>query len=129
MAITYEWGIEKLNVLQSPKTDFVTEIIWFCKATDSDTYKVEEPDGDDENGNAKYKEVDVPYTAKRSRIITKLKESSSFTPFADLTESQVIGWVKDILGDEVAVVEQATANMINSQKNPLNYPTAKDLPW
>jgi hypothetical protein len=106
MAITFTWGIGELNVLQTPQTDFVSEIEWFCKA------------------------VDGSYSGKRSGMIKDLKAGDSFTAFADLTESQVIGWVKDILGtDAVAVAEQATTNMINSQKNPPTLPASKEKPW
>ena len=120
MAITYTWEINKLHVLQTPKTDFVSEIEWICKATDSDTYKITVDD----------KEVDVPYTAQRGGTIRELKESESFTAFADLTELQVVGWVKNILGENrVAVTETATTSMINSQKNPPVTSKNKELPW
>jgi hypothetical protein len=46
------------------------------------------------------------------------------TPFASLTESQVIEWVKDKLGEEV--IEASLAAQIATQKNPI---TATGLPW
>jgi hypothetical protein len=46
------------------------------------------------------------------------------TPFASLTEAQVIQWVKDKLGEEV--VEAALAAQIEAQKNPVS---ASGLPW
>ena len=46
------------------------------------------------------------------------------TPFASLTEAQVIAWVKDKLGEEV--VEAALAAQIEAQKNPVQ---ASGLPW
>jgi hypothetical protein len=46
------------------------------------------------------------------------------TPFASLTEAQVIAWVKDKLGEEV--VEAALAAQIEAQKNPVK---ASGLPW
>jgi hypothetical protein len=46
------------------------------------------------------------------------------TPFASLTEAQVIAWVKDKLGEEV--VESALAAQIEAQKNPVQ---ASGLPW
>jgi hypothetical protein len=46
------------------------------------------------------------------------------TPFASLTEAQVIAWVKDKLGEEV--VEAALAAQIEAQKNPVS---ASGLPW
>ena len=46
------------------------------------------------------------------------------TPFASLTEAQVIAWVKDKLGEET--VEAALAAQIEAQKNPVS---ASGLPW
>ena len=46
------------------------------------------------------------------------------TPFASLTEAQVIAWVKDKLGE--AVVEAALAAQIEAQRNPVK---ASGLPW
>jgi hypothetical protein len=46
------------------------------------------------------------------------------TPFASLTEAQVIAWVKDKLGEET--VEAALAAQIEAQKNPVK---ASGLPW
>jgi hypothetical protein len=46
------------------------------------------------------------------------------TPFASLTESQVIAWVKDKLGEEA--VEAALAAQVEAQKAPVK---ASGLPW
>jgi hypothetical protein len=46
------------------------------------------------------------------------------TPFASLTEAQVIAWVKDKLGEEI--VEAALAAQIEAQRNPVQ---ASGLPW
>jgi hypothetical protein len=46
------------------------------------------------------------------------------TPFESLTESQVITWVKDKLGEEV--VEAALVAQIEAQRNPVQ---ASGLPW
>jgi hypothetical protein len=51
-----------------------------------------------------------------------------FTPYADLTESQVIGWVQDALGeDQVTACEANVAQQIANQINPpvITHP----LPW
>jgi hypothetical protein len=47
-----------------------------------------------------------------------------FTPFDELTEAQVIVWVKAQL--DVAEIEASLAGQINKQKNPV---TAHGLPW
>jgi hypothetical protein len=52
---------------------------------------------------------------------------SDFTPYADLTESDVMTWVKDSLGaDEVTRVEESIAAQITESKTPT---TASGLPW
>lgn len=48
----------------------------------------------------------------------------SFIPFEELTEAQVIEWVKAQL--DVAEIEASLAGQINKQKNPV---TAHGLPW
>ena len=61
-------------------------------------------------------------------IGVSLDEGSNFTPFADLTEEQVIGWVQDALGEEqVAALEANVAKQIADQASPpVVSPT---LPW
>ena len=49
------------------------------------------------------------------------------TPFADLTEEVVVGWVKDSLGeDKVAEVEAALQSQIDEQAAPTK---AAGTPW
>ena len=121
MAVTLTWGIEAVKTLQSPKTDFITEVQWYLTAVDSDTYKEKQADG---------KEVDVPWSVRREGTLSKLQESESFTAFADLTETQVIGWVKNILGTlSVDSIEKNTKSVLESKKTPSQAPAKKDLPW
>jgi len=48
-------------------------------------------------------------------------------PYSDLTEDEVIGWVKDALGaDKVDEVEAALQNQIDQQRNPTQ---AAGVPW
>ena len=57
-----------------------------------------------------------------------LSEGSSFTPYASLTEEQVVGWVKAALGEEqVAAYEASVAQQIADAKNPPVVSPA--LPW
>ena len=52
----------------------------------------------------------------------------SLIPFADLTEEQVIGWVKEALGgdEKVAEIEAALQSQINQQRTPTK---ASGTPW
>jgi hypothetical protein len=48
-------------------------------------------------------------------------------PYTDLTEDEVVGWVKDALGaDKVEEVEAALQNQIDQQRNPTQ---AAGVPW
>ena len=57
-----------------------------------------------------------------------LDPEADFTPFADLTETVVIGWVKDVMGEEaVAAHEANVAAQIEAHINP---PVVRPaLPW
>jgi len=57
-----------------------------------------------------------------------LDADAPFAPYASLTEAQVIGWVKDALGEEaVAAAEASVAQQIADQANPPVVHPA--LPW
>ena len=57
-----------------------------------------------------------------------LNEGGTFTPYANLTEAQVIGWVHEALGEEsVAAFEANVAEQIANQINPPVVSPA--LPW
>mgnify|MGYP000002752841 CR=1 FL=1 len=54
-------------------------------------------------------------------------DSEGFTPFADLTEADIVTWLKTTLSsDEMTSVEQTIATQISESKAPT---TAKGLPW
>jgi len=59
-----------------------------------------------------------------------LPKPSSLVPYADLTESQVLGWAKAKLdadkADTVAAIELEVENGVNSQKTPT---TGTGKPW
>lgn len=57
-----------------------------------------------------------------------IDEGATFTPYEDLTEAQVIGWVQDALGEEqVAAYEANVAQQIADQANPPV--VTPPLPW
>jgi hypothetical protein len=68
--------------------------------------------------------VDGDYTASTYGTVGYTQEDKAYIPFADLTKEQVIGWVKDSLGQET--VEEALAAQIEAQKNPVQQ---SGLPW
>ena len=57
-----------------------------------------------------------------------LSPSSPFTPYADLTEAQVIGWLEAALGeDQIAQIDASLGQLLENQVNPpiIELP----LPW
>ena len=73
--------------------------------------------------------VDGDYTGSvyGSQALT-LDPGAPFTPYADLTEAQVIGWVWDAMGaEQVAAYEANVAGQIANQINPPV--VTPPLPW
>jgi len=87
------------------ETDVVFTVHWDCTETDG------------EFSGRVYGSVGVTLDAE-----------SPFTPYAELTQEQVVSWVKDALGEEqVAALEANIAQQIEDQINPpVVTPT---LPW
>ena len=94
--ISYNWTIHKLQVLpkhESGTTNVVTQVHWICIATDNDSN-----------------------ISATSSAIKELTLGSSFVPYADLTEQQILNWcfaeqvieIKDSNGD---VQETFTVNL------------------
>lgn len=56
-----------------------------------------------------------------------LERPDALIPYADLTEEQVIGWVKEALGSEkVLQIGEALLKQLEEQRNPTK---AAGLPW
>lgn len=107
MPITNTWSVVQMDAYPEldGETDVVFTVHWTLTATDG-TY----------NGSV-YGSVGVT-----------LDEGSTFTPYADLTQAQVIGWVQDALGEEqVASYEANVAQQIADDKNPPV--VTPPLPW
>jgi len=105
MAITYTWTISQLNCYTSAEgqTDVVFNVHWRCSGTDG-TY----------NGTV-YSTCNVTYTG-----------TTAFTPYADLTEDQVLGWIWAGGVDKTAT-ELAVESQINDQIHPPV--VSPELPW
>jgi len=107
MAVVNTWSVAQLDAYPEYEggTDVVFTVHWTLNGTDG-TY----------NGSV-YGSSGVMFT-----------EGSTFTPYADLTEAQVIGWVKEALGEEaVTGFEASVAKQIEDQANPPVVHPA--LPW
>jgi hypothetical protein len=108
MAITYNWGIVQLDAY--PEKDGLTDVVFTVHWNLT---------GDDGEGHTGYAYGSVGVT---------LDEGGAYTPFSELTQAQVVGWVKDSLGEEqVASLEAGIANQIEQQINPTV--VTPPLPW
>lgn len=107
MAITYTWSVVQMDAYpeEDGETDVVFNVHWTLAGIDG-TYQ----------GYA-YGSVGVT-----------VDPAEPFTPYADLTQAQVIGWVQDALGEEqVASYEANVAQQIEDQINPPV--VTPPLPW
>lgn len=107
MSITNTWAVVQMDAYPEAdgETDVVFNVHWTLTGTDGE------------------------YTGSvyGSQAVT-LDGSAPFTPYADLTEEQVIGWVQDALGEEqVAAYEANVATQIADQINPPV--VTPPLPW
>ena len=99
MANTYTWSFPTLTAYPTyeSQTDVVYTVHWVLSGTD----------GNGHNGSV-YGTVSLTYTA-----------GSAFTPFAQLTESQVQGWVTSALGaTQVSALEANIDQQIQQQVTP-----------
>jgi len=102
---TITWNISQLNCLpQAPEgADYVICCHWQCTG------------------------VDGAYTGQvYSTTSFAVVEGTSFTPYADLTQAQVLGWVW-ANGVDKAATEAAVEGQIEAQKNPPV--VSPPLPW
>lgn len=108
MSNTYNWVISQLECYPQHEghTDVVFTVHWRRQATDG-------------NGHTADTYGSQPVT---------LAPDAPFTPYADLTEAQVIGWLEDAFGPETLEAQKAALDkQIEDQINP---PVVRPaLPW
>jgi myo-inositol-hexaphosphate 3-phosphohydrolase len=69
--------------------------------------------------------VDGDYTASTYGTVGYTEQpDEQYTPYADLTEAEVVGWVQESLGKDT--VEAGLAAQIEAQKNPV---VESGVPW
>ena len=105
MSTTITWNISVLNCLpQSAEgADYVVTAHWQCNGVDGDY-----------NGSV-YSTCSFPVV-----------EGTSFTPYADLTQAQVLGWIW-ANGVDKDATEAAVEQQVETQKNPPV--VSPPLPW
>ena len=107
MAITYTWAVQQMDAHPTYEghTDVVSTVHWTLAGVDG------------EHTAGVYGSVGLT-----------LDPEATYTPYADLTEAQVIGWVQDALGEEqVASYEANVASQIADLVSPPVVTPA--LPW
>jgi hypothetical protein len=103
--IDYNWNISRLDCLPQSEqgADYVVTAHWQCNGVDGDY-----------NGSV-YSTCSFPVV-----------QGEAFTPYAELTKDQVLGWIW-ASGVDKDAAEAAVAQQIENQKNPpIVYPP---LPW
>jgi len=107
MATTITWIVEQMDCYPTAdgENDVVFTVHWRCNGVDG-VYT-----------GTSYGTQSVTYAA-----------GEPFTPYADLMQDQVIGWVKDAMGPEqVASIE---ANVEKQVQDAMNPPAVSPpLPW
>lgn len=107
MSVTYTWGVAQMDCYPEAdgETDVVFTVHWTLNASDG-TYS-----------SGAYGTSGVT-----------VDPEEPFTPYADLTLDQVVGWVKNAMGAEkVDQMEVALADQIAAQANPPV--VTPPLPW
>lgn len=107
--IAYTWSIKELLTVpqEAGYTDVVVQANWTLTGVES------------------------PYTAEiGGGSQFTLQQGEGFTPYNQLTEAQVIGWVQEALTPEgITALQNNIAFRIEQQKNPPPQPEPQPLPW
>jgi hypothetical protein len=105
MATTYDWNCRTVDCYPTDQsyTDVVYNVHWIVTGT-SDTL--------DPDGNA-YKATNI------GTETISTSDLSSFTPFADLTNADVVAWTKAAMGaDQVTALEANIQSQIDLEITP-----------
>ena len=108
MANSYVWNISRMDVIPQTGslTDYVVTAHWTCSGTDG-TY------------------TGQVYT---TQSFTVNPDKPDYTPYANLTEAEVVGWVQAAIGEEgVAAVYTSIDTQIQNQIDPPI--VTPPLPW
>jgi hypothetical protein len=106
MATTYTWTVDSMYTVDTPDPGFVCNVLWTLTG------------------------VDGQYTASIGGNSQFTVQEGTFTPYSQLTQAQVIGWVQDSLGpDGIANFEANVQGQINSMITPPVSPQNTPLPW
>ena len=135
MAITFTWSVNDMHKVTA--TGAVYKVEWSCSGVDADTevshsrsgsylhtgeVTADEVTGTDEDGNG--------VTESVTKIVQATPDhtASGFTPYADLTEADVLAWCKaDGVGaSNEALITSNITNKIAAQANSTGMPWAAE---
>ena len=103
---TYTWTVNQMFTLDTPDPGFVVRVFWTLTGTD--------------NG----------VSAALTGVSEFAQPGDPFTPYDQLTQDQVIGWVQaSISPQEQANMEISINANIQSRLNPPPTPEPQPLPW
>jgi len=150
MAITFKWSVKDMHKVDS--TGAVYKVEWSCSGVDADTEvshsrsgsylhtkTVDVPEvtetvdvvtGRDSDDNDVTESVTRVLTSAYTKIVQATPDhtASGFTPYADLTEEDVLAWCKaDGIGTKTeASITSNITNKIASQANSTGMPWAAE---
>jgi hypothetical protein len=97
-----------MYTVDQPDPDYVVNVLWTLTGVDGQTTA-------SIGGNTQFSSAEQP---------------ASFTPYDQLTQAIVLGWIQDSLGaDGIANTEANVQGQINSILNPPVSPMNTPLPW
>ena len=102
MATTFSTTINAMYTLDTPEPGFVVNLLW------------------------KVTGVDGQYTASIDGNSQFTVQEGTFTPYPQLTESQVIGWIPP---EQIASAQACVQGQIDSMITPPVSPANTPLPW
>ena len=109
VSTTITWSVDSMNCypIEQGQTDVVFQVAWRCS--------VYLPSGGTSYSASAYGLVNVTY-----------QSGSTFTPYSQLTESQVLGWVWSSGVDKTATEAALTVKVTEQASAPVVTPP---LPW
>ena len=132
MAITFTWSVKDMHRVAD--TGAVYRVDWSCSGFDEDTSTSRSRSGSyehtasvtaDEVIRTEADDTEVVGEVTRVVPVTPDHTASGFTPYADLTEADVLAWCKaDGVGAEIEA--KVTANITNKIAASAN---STGMPW
>ena len=115
MALTYTWKIKSLKKQDDPSTelnDIIVQTYWDCTGTDDD-------------GNSGTFNGATPFEPDQV-------DPENFISYENLTESQVIGWIQNVVNNNDAYkahIDEQIQKQIDAIVRPVVSVNAESLPW